>query len=676
MSGLNPPLSQAKGSKLSLNALTWLETHRWDAIALSLVGLLGLATGLWAHQIVLDDAMITYRVAENLAYGRGFVFNPGERVQVTTTPLYAIVLAAGTWLLGTAPQAALGLNLALAALIPALTFDVGRRLAGRMAGLVASILIPFLPLLVIAFSMESYLYVALILASLNAYIAQRYRLAGVVIGLAAMTRGDGALVGACILTYDTLVRRRLVWSMILPGIGLPLLWYLFATGYYGSPWPATLSAKAAQGRFDWLGYHFLDGLWEYWDDWAKDYSYWLYVLPTVMLAGLISCFRLERSWLIVVAHATLYVTTFAGLGVAFAEWYYAPLMPAVALLTGCGVQTVASMFSNQPTASSESDQTVTVGRGLTRMFGIFSYPRKPAKTRVPRYSALSFFIAAALTLFLLYQLYPITRDIVAANPDWKARVYPAAGRWIAANTSAAANLGIIDIGHLGYWSGRPIIDIVGLAQPDVPPHIAEGDFGYALRHYRPDMVLLGALWLPEIQSEPWFQADYVPRYALKFSRLDQPLVLFTRRDGVKVQLDKVPAAELQPLAIDFNGQVRLNAYHHNSLVEPGQSLHLTLHWQATAPIEQDYTVFVQLVDAQDTILSQGDSKPQQGFYRTVFWQPGEQIIDSYTLPVPADIAAGRYDLLIGFYQADSGARLPVTATGTDYVRLPGVVIEE
>lgn len=652
-------------------------------MALSLVGLLGLATGLWARQIVLDDAMITYRVAENLAYGRGFVFNVGERVQVTTTPLYAIVLAAGTWLSGAAPRAALGLNVILAALIPALTYDLGRRLAGRTTGLVAALLIPVLPLLIIAFSMESYLYVTLILASFGAYVADRCRLAGVAIGLAAMTRGDGALVGACLLTYDALVRRRLVWAMIVPGVGLPGLWYLFAAAYYGSPWPATLNAKAAQGLFDWLGYHFLDGLWEYWEDWVEDYSYWLYLLPGMMVIGLVRSFWLDRRWLIIVAHAGLYMGAFAGLGVTFADWYYAPLMPAVALLAGGGVQAVADVLRGQISSTSwVHDQTNKSGRGLTRMLRIlYSNSRKSAKIHVLFSPTLSFAAAATLTLFLLYQLYPISRDLVAARPDWKARVYPAAARWIAAHTSASANLGIIDIGHLGYWSGRHIIDIVGLAQPDVPPYIAEGDFGYALRHYRPDMVLLGALWLPEVQAEPWFQADYVPRHALKFSRLDQPLVLFTRRDGVKVQLDTIPDAKLQPLDVDFSGQTRLTGYHFNTPVQPGQRLHLTLHWQATAPIDHDYTVFAQLVDAQNNILSQGDSKPQQGFYRTVFWQPGEQIIDSYSLPIPAGATPGDYDLLIGFYEATSGDRLPVVAAGTeqsqrDYVRLTGIAVKE
>ncbi len=52
------------------------------------------ATGFTA-----DDAFITYRYADNLARGNGFVYNIGERVQGTSSPLFTLMLA-GVALLG------------------------------------------------------------------------------------------------------------------------------------------------------------------------------------------------------------------------------------------------------------------------------------------------------------------------------------------------------------------------------------------------------------------------------------------------------------------------------------------------------------------------------------------------------------------------------------------------
>src|SRR5262245_31922234 len=49
----------------------------------------------WFHlftRIRLEDALITYRYASNVATGVGFVYNAGERVLGTTTPLLTLVL--------------------------------------------------------------------------------------------------------------------------------------------------------------------------------------------------------------------------------------------------------------------------------------------------------------------------------------------------------------------------------------------------------------------------------------------------------------------------------------------------------------------------------------------------------------------------------------------------------
>jgi len=44
-----------------------------------------------------DDAYIGYRYARNLAEGKGLVFNPGERVEAYTDPLFVVMLAPAFW---------------------------------------------------------------------------------------------------------------------------------------------------------------------------------------------------------------------------------------------------------------------------------------------------------------------------------------------------------------------------------------------------------------------------------------------------------------------------------------------------------------------------------------------------------------------------------------------------
>jgi hypothetical protein len=255
------------------------------------------------------------------------------------------------------------------------------------------------------------------------------------------------------------------------------------------------------------------------------------------------------------------------------------------------------------------------------------------------------------------------------------------GRWIARHTHPTANLATIDIGYLGYEAQRQIIDIVGLAQPDVAQHIGQGDFGYAIRHYQPDMVLIGALWLPEVQDTDWFQQKYAPRQMFNLADMSEPLILFTRREGINIPDADIPLTTIQPLAVDFNRQITLAGYHYNQPAIPGSSLNLTLVWQVEAPLEVDFTVFVQLVEANGaTIKAQGDGKPQQGFYPTPYWQPGEQVIDTHILPLDPDLPPGNYDLLIGFYEAGSGTRLQILDKAghfkSDHLRLSGVQIQQ
>jgi hypothetical protein len=146
-----------------------------------------------------------------------------------------------------------------------------------------------------------------------------------------------------------------------------------------------------------------------------------------------------------------------------------------------------------------------------------------------------------------------------------------------------------------------------------------------------------------------------------------------------VQSEQVPPAAITPLDVDFNRQVTLTGYHVNRPLLAGGLLHLTLFWQVETPIEVDFTVFVQLVNSANEIKSQGDNRPQQGFYPTPFWQPGEQVIDAYTLPLPADLPTGSYDLILGFYEPGSGARLQILDDAgqfkSDHVRISGLEIQ-
>lgn len=134
-----------------------------------------------------------------------------------------------------------------------------------------------------------------------------------------------------------------------------------------------------------------------------------------------------------------------------------------------------------------------------------------------------------------------------------------------------------------------------------------------------------------------------------------------------------PPAWQVTIDADFNGQARLAGLDAPSTpIAPGGALPLTLYWQALAPFDRNWTVFVHLLDRQGQIISQQDQPPGGGQFPTTGWLPPEYLTDSYQLAIPADAAPGQYVLSIGLYDANDFSRLPVIENGAvagDHVTL-------
>jgi hypothetical protein len=93
-------------------------------------------------------------------------------------------------------------------------------------------------------------------------------------------------------------------------------------------------------------------------------------------------------------------------------------------------------------------------------------------------------------------------------------------------------------------------------------------------------------------------------------------------------------------------------------VKPGDSLHLTLYWQALKQMEASYAVFTHLLDAEDRIWGQRDGLPDGGEAPTSSWIDGEIITDEYEIMVDPKASPGEYVIEIGMYDPRTGQRLP------------------
>ena len=108
--------------------------------------------------------------------------------------------------------------------------------------------------------------------------------------------------------------------------------------------------------------------------------------------------------------------------------------------------------------------------------------------------------------------------------------------------------------------------------------------------------------------------------------------------------------EKRPLDVRFGDSIRLRAYAWQSPAgRAGEVLPLTLYWEATAPVDKRYTVFVHILDDQEKIWGQRDSEPGGGAAPTTTWVPGRPVEDRLGLPIQPDTAPGVYQVEVGLY---------------------------
>lgn len=219
---------------------------RWPAaLATALLAALLLALFRAAGPLLIDDAWISFRYAAHLAGGDGLVFNPGDRVQGFTNPLYTLLLAAGALAGIEIPRLALGVGFAGA--LASASALVGQRPGPRAAvigGAFAAALL-LLPefLLNCVSGLETALFCGLLTWSFVAFGRGWWRAAGVLQGLLLITRPDAVFWIAPGLLWLLARNRSALRRVLIPLGAIAVPWLIFAWLYYGSPVPHSIAAK-------------------------------------------------------------------------------------------------------------------------------------------------------------------------------------------------------------------------------------------------------------------------------------------------------------------------------------------------------------------------------------------------------------------------------------------------
>jgi arabinofuranosyltransferase len=239
-------------------------THRLIRWALLAAPVIVLAERAWARRSMQDDGFIHLRVVSNVVHGNGPVFNVGERVEASTSPLWVFFLAVGDivtpirleWI-----AVLLGIALTLAGL----TFAIFGALALMRDREPNELLVPMGALVFVAVApvwtfastgLETGLAFAWLGASLWAlatWSREGHPLRpafAVLLGIGPLIRPELALYTVLFILVVLIARRDedtwrdrarvLAWAL-----ALPVAYQIFRMGYYGSLVPNPAMAKEA-----------------------------------------------------------------------------------------------------------------------------------------------------------------------------------------------------------------------------------------------------------------------------------------------------------------------------------------------------------------------------------------------------------------------------------------------
>ncbi len=465
-------------------------------VILSLLAL-ALILGFLLGQIAFDDPFVTYRYARNLRAGLGLVYNPGERVLSTTAPLYAVLLAGGALFTDNIPALSNGIGIVALFIGACFLYLLCDSFGTSSTGLMAGILYVTAPLHWLSLGFEAAFYLALILGAFYFYFKDHLAICVVLLAFALLTRGDGILPALALGIHYVVTKRHVPWRAVILYLVLsaPLLIYL--TWFFGSPFPVTLTAKAAQAKLGITGFYphttFVQGALILADAYYQQSKLYLVVGSCVGI-GLITIRQQKWFWP-VLFWSVLYFVGYNLLKVAPYHWYYVPLVPALVLLAGQGFTAIVGQIHSRLKSASVLQRILILVLGLLLL--------------------LPQLISNREIYYALRNPGSVSPDseVYKVLPEAKVKVYRRVGEWLREHTPEDALVGVTEVGVIGYYAHRRMVDFLGLIRPAVAQALQDGNIQWALLYYQPDYVVLtrvNPLYSYDVRADEWFKAAYMP----------------------------------------------------------------------------------------------------------------------------------------------------------------------
>ncbi len=135
----------------------------------------------------------------------------------------------------------------------------------------------------------------------------------------------------------------------------------------------------------------------------------------------------------------------------------------------------------------------------------------------------------------------------------------------------------------------------------------------------------------------------------------------------KVWRDRRPDATRDPLA-KFDNGFALDAWQAPESIRAGEPLKITFSWRSEAGGHEDHTQFLHLGHAESGEWWVYNQAPLGGRLPTRLWYSGLSDSETWNVPLPADLAPGRYQIFSGLYRTGDKERIPASDAEGDFFR--------
>jgi hypothetical protein len=326
-----------------------------------LIPLLAIALRLIPGARTVDDAFITFRYAQNLIAGNGLVYNPGEWVLGTTTPLYAVLIAAIGSITGGIqapyPEIAVVISVIADAISCLIIIRLSTNLGYRRAGIAASLIWAAAPMSV-TFAiggMETSLFILLMLGTFYMHSNNQPVLAAFIGSLSLLTRPD-ALLFLLPLGLERAYRifrshkRRLPLAEIAAFVIPVLIWAVISTIYYGDPLPRSMAAKAVayhlppEAGIVRLLQHYATPFFSHLVFGTFSIAIGIILFPTLFMIGWWKIIRDRTSIWPLAIYPILYLFVFSIANPLIFRWYLTPPLPLYFLGIFIGIEVLGRIL--------------------------------------------------------------------------------------------------------------------------------------------------------------------------------------------------------------------------------------------------------------------------------------------------------------------------------------------